>query len=340
MIISDYVDEKKGTLLICLAGGLFFSILLVFFGVGRAELILLWICYACIVTGALGFDYWKQRKRIGQLLSVFESLNQKYLLAEIVDRPESVLEQVYFRLVKEAFKSMTDEVAHAKRVNDEYRDYIEQWIHEIKVPITGIQLICENNKSDITRKIAAQTGLIEQDVERVLFYARLGSVEKDYLIREIPLKDCVLDVLVRNKQFLIQNGVNVHADAIYDSVYSDYKWVHFILSQILLNSIKYQGERPPVIEIVSQDKGNYIALSVTDHGIGIKPSEIGRVFDKGFVGSNGRTGNHATGIGLYLCKQLCDKLGIGIEIASEPNQYTTVTLYFPKNDYLKIKPLD
>ena len=185
MIISDYVDEKKGTLLICLAGGLFFSILLVFFGVGRAELILLWICYACIVTGALGFDYWKQRKRIGQLLSVFESLNQKYLLAEIVDRPESVLEQVYFRLVKEAFKSMTDEVAHAKRVNDEYRDYIEQWIHEIKVPITGIQLICENNKSDITRKIAAQTGLIEQDA---ILWNSVEQIEKardSQLAREI-----------------------------------------------------------------------------------------------------------------------------------------------------------
>ena len=78
--------------------------------------------------------------------------------------------------------------------------------------------------------------------------------------------------------------------------------------------------------------GSEAELTKTDlKGISIKPSEIGRVFDKGFVGSNGRAGNHATGIGLYLCKQMCDKLGIGIGIASEPNQYTTVTLYFPKN---------
>ena len=338
MKFSDYVEEKKGVLLICLAGGLFFSVLLAVFGMDNAEIVLLWICYACMVGGTFSFDFWKKRKRIGHLRSVFDSLNQKYLLAEIADKPESVLEQVYFRLMKEAMKSMTDEVAHSKRINDEYRDYIEQWIHEIKVPITGIQLICENNKTDITRKIAVQTELIEQDVERVLFYARLGSVEKDYLIREIPLKDCVLDVLAGNKQFFIQNGVNVHADSIPDTVYSDDKWVHFILNQIIINSIKYRSDGPPHIEIVSLDQGNYIALSVTDHGIGIKPSEIGRVFDKGFVGSNGRTGNHATGIGLYLCKQMCDKLGIGIGIASEPNQYTTATLYFPKSDYLKIEP--
>lgn len=116
---------------------------------------------------------------------------------------------------------MTDEVAGVRRQNAEYKDFIEQWIHEIKVPITGIQLLCENNKTEITRKIITQTELIEQNVERVLFYARLGNVEKDYLIKEISLKQCVMEMLARNKQFLIQNGVCVDTEVIPDTVYSD-----------------------------------------------------------------------------------------------------------------------
>jgi len=91
-----------------------------------------------------------------------------------------------------------------------------------------------------------------------------------------------------------------------------------------------------MIQIQSQDMGNCISLSITDNGIGIKPSEIGRVFDKGFVGSNGRTGKNATGIGLYLCDQLCTKLGIDIDIKSEVGVYTTVFLYFPKNTHLNV----
>lgn len=127
--------------------------------------------------------------------------------------------------------------------------------------------------------------MIEQNVERVLFYARLGNVEKDYLIKEISLKQCVMEMLARNKQFLIQNGVCVDTEVIPDTVYSDNKWVCFILNQIIFNSIKYRGTEPLIIHIQSQDMGNYVSLSITDNGIGIKPSELCRVFDKGFIGS-------------------------------------------------------
>jgi signal transduction histidine kinase len=204
----------------------------------------------------------------------------------------------------------------------------------MKVPITGIQLLCENNKSSVTRKILTQTEMISQSVERVLFYARLGSVEKDYLITEVPLKACVLEVLAQDKQFLIQNNVCIHTETLCGTVYSDQKWLQFILNQIIINSVKYQGARPLVIDVTSQDQGDYVTLSVTDNGIGIKESELSRVFDKGFVGSNGRTGKNSTGIGLYLCDQLCTRLGISIEIKSTAGEYTTVLLHFPKSEFL------
>lgn len=110
----------------------------------------------------------------------FENTLPQIKAEEITDAPTSELEKAYFELMKTALKAMTDEVSQSNRLNREYREFIEQWIHEMKVPITGIQLLCENNKSGVTRKILTQTEMISQSVERVLFYARLRSVEKDY----------------------------------------------------------------------------------------------------------------------------------------------------------------
>lgn len=336
MRFSDYINDRKTVLLVCFAGGLFFTALLMFFGIGMSELFLLWSCFIVLLLSTILSGYLHQRKRIQALLCVSDSLEKKYLIAEVADRPDNTLEQVYFGLMKTALKAMTDEVAKSRRLNSEYRDFIEQWVHEIKVPLTGIQLICHNSKNDTTRKILTQTELIGQDIERVLFYARLGSAEKDYFIKEISLRECVLETIEKNRQFLIQNGVCVHSENVSDTVHSDGKWLCFILNQIIFNSIKYRGLRSPVLYLESRAAENYISLSITDNGIGIKESELHRVFDKGFVGSNGRSGNNATGIGLYLCAQLCARLGIGIDIESEVNESTTVILYFPENSHLKI----
>ena len=336
MSFSSYLSDKKAALLVCFAGGLFFSVLLWLFGLGTGEIFLLWICFIFIVAGLLLWNYLDQHRRLRHLRAVMDALDQKYLFAEITNAPTSELEKAYFELMKTALKAMTDEVSQSNRLNREYREFIEQWIHEMKVPITGIQLLCENNKSSVTRKILTQTEMISQSVERVLFYARLGSVEKDYLITEVPLKTCVLEVLAQNKQFLIQNNACIHTETLCGTVYSDQKWLQFILNQIIINSVKYQGRKPLVIDVTSQDQGDYVTLSVTDNGLGIKESELGRVFDKGFVGSNGRTEKNSTGIGLYLCDQLCTKLGISIEIKSRSGEYTTVLLHFPRSEFLKV----
>lgn len=330
MDFQDYINDKKLHLLVTFTSALFFTALLWLFGIGSGELVLLWVCFVCIAAGCVIVDYGRIRRRFAYLQSVMDSLDQKYLLAQIADKPQSAAERFYFRLLQTALKAMTDEVSASRRLNEEYRDFVEQWIHEIKTPVTGIQLLCENNRSDVARKVLTQAEMISQSVERILFYARLGSVEKDYLISEISLKACVLEVLARSKQFLIRNQVCVCTEGLTDTVYSDGKWLQFILNQLLINSVKYRGSLPPVIEMASKEQGDHVTLSVTDNGMGIRESEIGRVFDKGFVGSNGRAGKNATGIGLYLCDRLCRKLGIELEIESRAGEYTTVLLHFPK----------
>lgn len=330
MKFSDYIKDKKMVLFVNLIGAVFFSELLLLWGVGSSEIFLLWTCFILLLLFTVIYDYLRQRKRLLYLLSLLDSLDQKYLFAEIADKSESIIEMVYFGMMKTALKAMNDEIASSKRMVKEYRDFVEQWVHEIKVPITVIQLICENNKTNITRKIITQVEVLEQGVEKVLFYARLGSVEKDYFITRIFLKDCINNVLARNKQLLIQNKVCVQMESVSETVYSDSKWIEFIINQIINNSIKYQSDEPLSIIIKSQDLGFYVVLSITDNGIGIQKSEINRAFDKGFIGSNGRNGKHATGIGLYICARLCDKLGIEIDIKSQWRKFTTVNLYFPK----------
>ncbi len=335
MSFSRYLSDKRFVLLACFAGSLFFTMLLWLFGLEIGEIFLLWICFILMAGGLLLWNYRNQRRCLRHLRDVMDALDQKYLFAEITDIPKSELERAYFKLMKTALKAMTDEVSQSNRLNLEYREFIEQWIHEMKVPITGIQLLCENNKSSVTRKILTQTEMISQGVERALFYARLGSVEKDYLIAEVPLKECVLAVLAQNRQFLIQNNACIHTEMLSGTVYSDRKWLQFILNQIIINSVKYQGDQPPVIDVTSQEQENYITMSVIDNGIGIRESELGRVFDKGFVGSNGRSEKNSTGMGLYLCDQLCARLGIKMEIKSREGEYTTVLLHFPKSEFLR-----
>ncbi len=336
MKLFDYISDVKGVLLVCFSAGLFFSLLLAAFGVGAAQLFLLWICFFLILFFTLFCCWQKKQKRLSYLLDTFHELEPKYLLAEMADAPDCALEQVYFHLLRTALKSMTDEVAASKRQASEYQEFLEQWVHEVKLPVTGIQLLCENNKTDVTRKILAQTQRIGQDVEKVLFYARLGVAEKDYLIGEISLRECVMNVLARNKQLLIENGVSVRTENLSHKVCSDSRWVSFLLTQLISNSLKYKSARPLVLDFASRDTDGYVELSVTDNGLGIRQSELPRIFDKGFVGSNGRGAGAATsmgaatGMGLYLCAQLCERLGIGIRAESEWEQSTSVYLYFPK----------
>lgn len=193
MKLSEYIKDNRVALLTSVIGAAFFSILLLFWDVGSSEIVLLWTCFFLLLLFTILYNYLKQRKRIHYLLSLLNSLDHKYLLAEIADKSESTIEQVYFRLMKTALKDMNDEVASSKRMTQEYRDFVEQWVHEIKVPLTCIQLICENNKTNITREIITQAEILEREVEKVLFYARLGSVEKDYFIKYILF---VLDIII------------------------------------------------------------------------------------------------------------------------------------------------
>ena len=195
-------------------------------------------------------------------------------------------------------------------------------------------MLCENNKSEVTNKIDEEIEEINNYVEQALFYARLDKVSNDFMIRKINLEETIRNVLARNKKMMIHNGMKVETKDIELSAYTDEKWLEFILNQIIINAIQYRKEKNSEIIIKLKETKENVKLSIKDNGIGIKKSEIDRIFDKGFTGTNGRNQKKSTGIGLYLCKRLCEELGMIIEAQSKENEYTNIIITIPRTKKL------
>ena len=199
-------------------------------------------------------------------------------------------------------------------------------------------MIIENNKNSATKSIEEELDKVENYIEQALFYARSNTVEKDYYIKKCNLNEIVNESIKKNKTILIQEKAEINTHDLENTVNTDSKWVFFILNQIIQNSVKYRNKDiTPSIEIYSEQKKENVILYIKDNGIGIKKGEITRVFEKGFTGTNGRlSGKKSTGIGLYLCKKLCDKLGIAIELNSEQGKGTEIRIVFPNSSYTNL----
>lgn len=291
--------------------------------------VVVWIAVIILYFTTL---YFTRKKHLRKLLEMAEQLEEKYLLPEVMEIPERADEEVFYRILKMAEKSMLEKIGGVQRERKEYKEYIEQWIHEVKTPITAMKLLCENNDSPFAREMLAELENVNRFTEQALYYARSEHTEKDYLIREIELRDVVHSAIADNKYLLRQNNVVITADNIDSNVYTDDKWVRFILNQIISNAVKYCTEKP-VLRFFTVRENDRILLSVEDNGMGISESDLPRIFEKGFTGQNGRMIQSSTGIGLYLCKRLCDKLGIGLTAYSE-GKGTTITLSFHINDFV------
>lgn len=279
-----------------------------------------------------GYIY--QKKRLEKLLEMAGQLKERYLLPEVMPAPDQAEEQVYYQLLKMAGKSMLERISEVERERGEYRAYIEQWVHEVKTPITALKLLCENNRSPFSRDVLVELENINRCAEQALYYARSEHTEKDYSIREMNLADVVHGAIADNKYLLRQCDMAITVDNLELVVYADDKWVRFILNQIISNAVKYHSPQQPTLHIFAERLGDQVLLSIADNGIGIPESDLPRIFEKGFTGQNGRAIRSSTGIGLYLCKRLGDKLGIGLSASSAGSGGTTITLSFHINDFI------
>ena len=332
MKMLDYLKEKSIFLSVNLMFFIMISTVMYFSNISFVIIFIVFFIWFFPLSTYILIEYMKYRKYFSNINNILESLDKKYILPEVLQEPNFMVGENINDILKELSRDMHEQVKHYRNIQEEYREYIEMWVHEIKTPIASSKLLIENNTNEVTRKIDTQMDRIENYVEQVLYYSRSDEVGKDYIIKKVGLSKLVKDVIKRNQRDFISKRISLQLGDLDEIIYSDTKWVEFILNQIIGNAIKYSKGKDDKIEIYSKKISSAVILTIKDHGVGIIERDLNRVFEKGFTGENGRKFGKSTGIGLYLCKKLTDKLGLGLQVQSEENVGTEISIIFPKSE--------
>lgn len=333
MTLREFLSGRLGRLALWLGALAGSCLFLRATGTQGGVLVILLLAWSFLLVMEQVVEFITRRAYIAELQAILDGLDQKHLFAECAPKPKDAGGRRMLELMKKSGKAMIEAVSDAQASQRDYRETIESWVHEIKTPITAAQLLCRGAASELRRGLSQELAQIENHVERVLFYARAESPEKDFLIRQANLEDITARAIQHHQALLIQNGVRIETSGLDHILYTDGKWVSFMLGQLLQNAVRYRSEAP-FISLSAKMLGRQVKLTVQDNGIGIPRHELPRIFDRGFTGVNGRTRGGSTGMGLYLCRRLADSLEIGLAVQSDEGRGTCVTLTFPTKENL------
>lgn len=281
-----------------------------------------------IITKYL-MDWYRKKKYFKIITERVKDLKEPWLIAELLPVSYTIEDEIYQELLRKVGSSAIEEIHKIEDEQKEYEDYIEQWIHEVKTPITSIHLMLENRISEnpgLKRDLNVELSRLENDVELALYYARSEQIYRDYLIQKLNVRKVLLKVVNKNRTVIMNSSVAIDLDcdeALY--AYGDEKWLVFMLTQVLLNAIKYKAEADAKVVMRAKRDNKKIVLNIIDNGKGINKEELPRIFDKGFTGSNGRDNEKSTGMGLYLVHKLCEKLEIDIKADSVYGEFTEIS---------------
>ena len=332
MKFSDYLKEKLPLIFAYGSVTLLILIVLLAFNVYYTGIIM--VVFLLIVLGLILFFYqfYQKKSFYDKFYMVFNNLDNKVLIHETIEDANFIDGRILLDILRETDKYKIEEINKYKYLFEEFREFMELWVHEIKTPLSAINLICENNKNKVTNSINEEIRKIDGFIEMILFYARSQMPENDYLIKNCKLNDIINKVIIRNKNSFLEKNIRLDMHDLVVKVRTDSKWMEFIINQIVVNSIKYTLNNP-LIEIYSVSDKERVSLIIRDNGIGISQKDLPRVFEKGFTGENGRSKYNATGMGLYLVKKLCLALGNNVIIDSIEGVGTTVKIVFPLGSF-------
>ena len=333
MNLKDYIKDKIVYILMYIVLLITILFLLYMFRVPTTLIISVTIVIIVFIIGIILYDYSIKMRFYNNFINNLNQLDKKYLITAIINKPSFIEGQILYDSLYEIDKSMYEEIETYKNSINDFKEYIEMWIHEVKLPIASSTLMLHNNKPDSNKKIKEQINRIENYVEQVLYFVRSENLEKDYLIRTYNLEEIVNKVIRKNKESLLLKRISIEIDDIDKIILSDGKWLEFIINQIVSNSIKYSKTSNSKIKFNSKTMDDFIILQIEDNGIGINEKDINKVFNKSFTGENGRNISSSTGMGLYLVNKLCTRLGHKITIESEVDKFTKVSIYFKDNKY-------
>ena len=254
-------------------------------------------------------------------VQLYKLQNEISISLENLPSPKTLMEEDYTNLILNLNKEYKNYISKSDIAKSDMIDYYTMWVHQIKTPISAMKLLIQTSESEISSDLSSELFKIEQYVEMVLSYIRLGSNENDFVIKEYDLDNIVRQAIRKYAPLFIRKKINLDFQPTNYKVLTDEKWLVFVIEQLLSNAIKYTNKGKISIYPLEDKK-----LVIEDTGIGISQEDIPRIFDKGFTGYNGRTDKKATGLGLYLCKNILDKLSHKISIESEVGVKTKVIL--------------
>lgn len=334
MKFINFIEEKIFYILFQLLSTFIIIFILFMVEVPGYYLLLLIIFSLLILISYLDINFIFCNKKYKKIVELVDNLDEKYLISEIIPESNNLVNKAYIYALKRACKAMNDKISLLEKENNDYHEYIESFVHEIKTPISALSLTFDNNKDKISKK---EIDKIDMYIDQMLYYARSETTEKDYFVRKLNIKEVIHNVVLKYKPYLLDEKIVVKTDNLDKTIYTDEKWLLFVLSQIIQNSIKYKdkSKKESIINIEAKNNENNVELIIFDNGIGIKESDLPRVFEKGFTGSD-RSKTKSTGMGLYLAKKICDKLGLSIKVSSIYEKKTKVVIIFPKSNFNKL----
>lgn len=259
-------------------------------------------------------------------------------LAGEMAAPDAVEARVAYEALCAVRAQAAREVGESRRREREHREYVETWVHEVKTPLAAARLMVGNAEGAAPTGLSAELDRVDALVEQALFFARSTCVEKDFRVRTCDVRALVHEAVKSRAPALVGAHVAIDMEGLDGlSVYADAKWVVFILGQLVDNAVKYrvQGRAACICFSARRENGGRaderVTLEVRDNGCGVPLADVGRVWEKGFTGANGRTHARSTGIGLYLVRELCSKMGLSVNLSSAVGCWTCVCLGFPTN---------
>lgn len=336
MKFKEYIKDQWYKILLFIIMYSIILLILCAFKVSKQAITAISLVLLLFFISSLLIDFYRKKTFYTMLLLNIERLDKSYLVLETLEKPHFYEGELLYQALYRTNKSMNENIYQKEEQWQDLKNYIEMWIHEIKIPLASAMLMSDHQDTS-NIKIKKELKRLEAYVDQVLYYIRSEYAEKDYLIKQTLLSNVVKNVGLKYMDALLAYQIDYVVENVNVLVLSDSKWLEFIIGQVIDNSIKYRKkEANAYIKITAYDEQDKVTLTIEDNGIGIQEADIKQVFHKSFTGNNGRKGKQSTGMGLFIAKNMCAKLGHQIYIESKENIYTKVVIVFIKNHYYEV----
>ena len=332
--ILNYIISKKKSFLMVLVCSAIFAFTFWMYGITVAAVLYPALVCMVIMTAAFAvmacseYGKWKNMQEILQRAVGDDSEFVKILDTAEIRKQVNTTDEIENELLEIIERLKNGGMRLNDSMNMKYSDmvdYYTMWVHQIKTPIASMHLILQKEDSEDSRRLRAELFRIEQYVRMVLCFLRLDSDFTDYVIKEYRVDDIIRPAVRRLASQFIMKKLALEYEHTDEVALTDEKWLGFVVEQVLSNAVKYTSEGSISIKCDGD------RLVISDTGIGIAAEDLPRIFDKGYTGFNGRADRKASGIGLYLCRRICDNLGHSIKVESAPGQGTTITIGLGRN---------